>query len=282
MRGVFRYFGVVMLAMLGMVGCQQLFVPVAFEEKEAFQPTQEFRVGYFVVKTGDRVDETHPLFKELEGLSERVCRELEIPLPKQLVSVHLFTSEAKYREYCKSQFQNLPSRRALFVGRQEGLGAASLQVYAFWGEHVAQDLRHELTHATLHASVGNVPLWLDEGIAEYFELPVRFKGMHHKHLSALRDAEQFPVDMKRLEGLNEVAQMSAVDYREAWAWVHWMMHKEETKKLLSRYLKSVGEKTGPGPLYPELLKVTPQPEEALEEYLKQLREKTKSWGETKP
>ncbi|GIT30210.1 MAG: hypothetical protein Ct9H300mP1_22560 [Planctomycetaceae bacterium] len=33
-----------------------------------------------------------------------------------------------------------------------------------------EDLRHEFTHGVLHSSLKRVPLWLDEGLAEYFEV----------------------------------------------------------------------------------------------------------------
>ena len=39
------------------------------------------------------------------------------------------------------------------------------------GDHLRTDLRHELTHALLHGVLKDVPLWLDEGLAGFFELP---------------------------------------------------------------------------------------------------------------
>ena len=38
------------------------------------------------------------------------------------------------------------------------------------GDRLEEDLRHEATHALLHVAVGDLPLWLDEGLAEYFEV----------------------------------------------------------------------------------------------------------------
>ena len=51
-------------------------------------------------------------------------------------------------------------------------GEEDLLVYTYWGDRIQQDLRHELTHALLHSVLKDVPLWLDEGLAEYFEMPV--------------------------------------------------------------------------------------------------------------
>jgi hypothetical protein len=43
-------------------------------------------------------------------------------------------------------------------------------VFAYRGEDFETDLRHECTHALLNAALPVVPLWLDEGLAEYFEV----------------------------------------------------------------------------------------------------------------
>ena len=50
---------------------------------------------------------------------------------------------------------------------------------------VRTDLRHELTHALLHGVLQDVPLWLDEGLAVYFELPPANEGVNPHHLEVL-------------------------------------------------------------------------------------------------
>ena len=87
-------------------------------------------------------------------------------------------------------------------------------VYTFYGEHIRQDLRHELTHALLHSVLRDVPLWLDEGLAEFFELPPEADGVNTQHLDALSRA-QFQPDLARLEQLTLVEQMKPPEYREA-------------------------------------------------------------------
>ena len=42
-------------------------------------------------------------------------------------------------------------------------------VYTYSSPRLEEDLRHEATHALLRGSFGDLPLWLDEGLAEYFE-----------------------------------------------------------------------------------------------------------------
>ena len=47
---------------------------------------------------------------------------------------------------------------------------------------MAEDLRHEVAHGYLHAVVPNLPLWLDEGLAEYFEVPRGLDGVNRPHV----------------------------------------------------------------------------------------------------
>ena len=55
---------------------------------------------------------------------------------------------------------------------------ARLAVYAQWGDRMAEDLRHEVTHGYLHSVVPDVPQWLDEGIAKFYEVPRGQRGLN--------------------------------------------------------------------------------------------------------
>src|SRR5262249_37375458 len=148
-----------------------------------------------------------------------------------------------------------------------------LLVYTYWGNRIQQDLRHELTHALLHSVLKEVPLWLDEGLAEYFELPPGWKGVNYQHLKQLRTAPDAPyhADLVRLEKLEEVEQMPPAEYREAWAWVHLMLPSDaEVKKVLVSYLNQLRTNNRPGPLRPRLAAVVPDLDGALDQHLTRL------------
>jgi hypothetical protein len=115
----------------------------------------------------------------------------------------------------------VPYRRALYV---QSKGSAA--VYAFRHPDLAIDLRHECTHALIHASLPGVPLWLDEGLAEYFEMPQEERAFGHPSLAAVR--WNLRLGMRRsiesLEAATDLGQMGGVEYRFSWAWVHFMLH----------------------------------------------------------
>jgi len=188
-----------------------------------------------IVLSDFKLGQDHELFQDLIQLRQDVAETLNIPLNSEQVTVYLFTNEEEYRNYLDTTYPGLPPRRAYFVGTPK-----ELAVYTFWGERIQEDLRHEFTHGLLHASLKTVPLWLDEGLAEYFEVAGNTPGqINRDHASRLSTAinNGWKPDMKRLEQLEKVSQMQRVDYQEAWAWVHFMLNgTPETKDSLLEYL----------------------------------------------
>jgi hypothetical protein len=217
-----------------------------------------------------------PLFQELTNLRDQVYRELQLPAGTTPVVVYLFEDREHYDRFMQSRYPDLPRRSAFFVAQSRNIGAAEdLLVYTFWGDRVQQNLRHELTHALLHSVLKDVPLWLDEGLAEYFELPPENHGVNASHVEKLRHGgdDLFKPDLARLESLSKVGQMNHVEYREAWAWTHLMLRgRPEAKPVLLAYLQQLRNNPNPGPLGPRLQAVLPAPEQAFERNLVELEQ----------
>ncbi len=241
---------------------------------------RQVRAGQYLFIADFDLRRDHPLLKELEGLQDHVCRELQLPPNGQLVHVYLFGDRPRYERYMQAHFKNLPSRRAFFMARTgERSGGEELVVYTYWGDRIQEDLRHELTHAVLHGILKNVPMWLDEGIAEYFEVPPEWQGVNYRHLAALRSQPGVPwtPDIARLEKLTLVRDMSPADYREAWAWVHLMLRTTpQAKSVLTSYLQQLQTAKDPGPLHSRLAGVFPSPEATLREHLARLEALSRS------
>ncbi len=233
-----------------------------------------FRVAPYVFISDFEVPHDQPLFQELAGMRDQIYKELVLPPGNAVVQVYLFEDRPHYQRFMQSRYPELPDRPAFFVAQPRSIGGAEdLLVYTFWGERIQQDLRHELTHALLHSVIRDVPLWLDEGLAEYFELPPDRKGLNAAHLASLRRGPLGPYkpDLTRLEGLTEVKQMAPTEYRESWAWVHLMLRdKPEAKVVLTNYLRQLRLNANPGPLEPKLAAVFASPDEAFDKHLAQL------------
>ena len=259
-----------------LAGCQAFRVGGS-SEKETPPPTagksgipgkHSIRVSQYVFYSNFPLREDQPLFRELSDLRDQVYRELQLPPSNTVVQVFLFEDKAAYDSYMSSRYRDLPWRPAYFISQPRvGGGADELLVYTYWGDRVRQDLRHELTHALLHSVLKDVPLWLDEGLAEYFELPPELRGVNPKHLDDLR-REPVQPDLARLESLSEVGQMNRAEYREAWAWVHMMLRgKPEARTVLLNYLQQLRGPAGAKPLLPKLQQVHPDLNAALAEHL---------------
>jgi hypothetical protein len=271
---------VLALACLALLGCHSLKLAPPAADRPA-RPAQDsavaapakysIRVSQYVFLSDFELRRDLPLFQDLADLREQVYKELELPPATSLVLVYLFEDRERYERFMHARYPDLPRRRAFFVAQPRSVGGGEdLYVYTYWGDRVREDLRHELTHALLHSVLKDVPLWLDEGLAEYFELPPEDKGVNARHLEQLRRGP-FQPDLARLEQLGQVQQMTPVEYREAWAWVHLMLRdRPEAKGVLLHYLGQLRTNPTPGPLGPQLARVYPAPERALEQHLTQL------------
>lgn len=222
-----------------------------------------------IVLSDFKLGQEHPLFQDLIQLREDVAATLNIPLNSEQVTVYLFSNQEEYRNYLDLTYPGLPPRRAYFVGTPK-----ELAVYTFWGDRIQEDLRHEFTHGLLHASLKTVPLWLDEGLAEYFEVAGNTPGqINRDHASRLTAAlnNGWKPDMKRLEQLEKVSQMQRVDYQEAWAWTHFMLNSTpEARDALLAYLSELKTNESPEVLSARLPRDIPGVEDRFVNYVASL------------
>jgi hypothetical protein len=234
------------------------------------RPAQHsIRAEQLLVLSDFKIDKDHPLIQDLIALRGQVAQTLALPMQKEEVVVYLFSTESKYHRYLDAAYPGLPRRRAYFVGTPR-----ELAVYTYWGDRIQEDLRHEYTHGLLHASLKSVPLWIDEGLAEYFEVvgpkPGTINTEYAQRLSASL-ANGWRPDMKRLERLDEFSQMQRIDYQESWSWVHYMLHTTpETREALLSYLADLQHSTSPKPLSDRLAKADPYVSSRVLSYLASL------------
>ncbi len=271
-------FGVLVLC-CALSGCSSFITkPDPKDAKSAVIPApgkNSLRLSQFVFYADFPLNEHQPLFRELSELREQIFRELELPISNNIIQVFLFEDQLHYERYMRNRYPDLPRRRAFFIAqpRMSG-GTEELLVFTYWGESISQDLRHELTHALLHSVLRDVPLWLDEGLAEYFELPKDKAGVNPSHLDQLRTGP-FTPDLGRMEQLTQVQQMERAEYREAWAWAHFLLKsKPEMKKVLLEYLQELRTpQRSATSMLSRLRELTPTVNDELKNHLSSLGEK---------
>lgn len=213
--------------------------------KVSLPEKHQINTDQLYVRSDVKLPEKDPLIRDLLDMRKQVSQTLSLPLNSRPVHVYLFGTEETYRKYWTVNFPGYPLRRAYFVQTPD----RELAVYTYWGDRIQEDLRHEFTHGLLHSATENVPLWLDEGLAEYFEVPGKQPGgVNPDDVKKLAQALQngWRPDLERLEQLEKVDQMQRADYREAWAWVHFMLHgSPDTREVLLGYLQELRTNANP-------------------------------------
>jgi len=181
----------------------------------------EKTVGMFHCHADFQFGRDELLLNQLGELSRDLAEILGLPPSRESVHLFLFHDREAYQSYLKQHFPRIPYRRALFI-KSKGPG----MVFAAKGDDFEIDVRHECTHAIIHTVVSGLPLWLDEGLAEYFEVHKSERSSNNPHLAELRrqlpTAE--PPQLDALEGITDFAQLGREEYRDSFGWVHFLLH----------------------------------------------------------
>jgi hypothetical protein len=205
----------------------------------------EFQQEDFIFHCDFDVRQRGDIVRDLVQLRTDIAQELKIRIAAEPIHLLLFGSAANYRGYMRTYFPDVPERRALFIKRR-GPG----MVFAYDSRSLGTDLRHETTHALLNASLAYVPLWLDEGMAEYFEVPASKRQTEGEHMRMVRwraTLGHVP-NTEELDSIRDLAAMGAAQYRDAWSWVHFLLHfSPSSRQCLQRYLQDVQAGLPPGP-----------------------------------
>jgi hypothetical protein len=222
--------------------------------------------GRFTFHSEIRLDDRAPLLDEVGLLERDLVAWLGIGASREPVQVYLFARKTSYQQALRAYFPTATSRKAMYV-KQRGPG----MVLAYLNDDLAVDLRHEGTHALLHAVLPMVPLWLDEGLAEYFETARDDRAHGGPHLKFTRWSARLGT-LPRIEDLEQIEKVDDMDdaaYRHSWAWVHFMLHgPAEARDELRRYLAEIEAGSPPGKLSERLRRRVPDLEQRFRSHFR--------------
>lgn len=234
-----------LLTIVGSAGCATL----GGDPGQPLVPTRyQTRTGPYAVFSNFPIPADAPAIRSLQSLENDIASNLGVRVnaDEPPVEVYILNDRQSFSHFLKFYYPELPPRRAFFLAQ-----GTQRVVFTFMGERLEEDLRHEATHALLNVAYGDLPLWLDEGLAEYFESPETAHGLNAEHLGRLpRDlADGWQPDLARLETLKSVRQMTPRDYRESWAWIHYCLNGSGPgKAVLLSYLADLHANPGAPPL----------------------------------
>ena len=209
------------------------------------------------------------ILRQLNTLQKDVQTLLNLKLEDRPVEISLFKSKASYRAHLAQRVPEGVDRTALFV---QGTDMGRVYIYRRTGFDT--DLRHESTHAVLHNALPYVPMWLDEGLAEYFEVVSTERSSGSPHLPSLKRSIFFGwrPNLERLEAAEDISDMGSVEYREAWAWAHFLLHgPQEVRQVLSDFLYEIESGEAAGSFRERLVAAVPNADILLVEHIRQWR-----------
>jgi hypothetical protein len=242
------------------MGCWLVFAAVGCSPVHELPPTLPVQPAIvrdqLIVSSTFPLARNHRLVEDLVAQRYDLSSKLGLPTSDEPIHIYLFDNADKFQSFIRDRYPHFPVRRAFFVETD-----TQLTVYAHWGGRVAEDLRHEVAHGYLHSVAPNLPLWLDEGLAEYFEVPRGRNGVNRPHLEDLARrlaSGDWQPDLARLEMIKNAADMSQTDYAEAWAWTHLLLEgKPEATPLLKAYLARLRAEGRAEPLSVQLARSFP-------------------------
>ncbi len=150
-------------------------------------------------------------------------------LEKKKFRVYLFSGQAGFMAYCEDLQSTAQSWAA-------GCYMPMLQQLLIWNlpdrAAMMRTVRHEGFHQYLDRIMVDPPSWLNEGLAEYYEITRReggrwnFGKIHKSHLRELTepDARLVPLDRFLYQGAKEFYADPDLHYSQSWAFVHFLRH----------------------------------------------------------
>jgi hypothetical protein len=216
------------------IGCATLG-----ERGRPLVPTRhQVRTGPFILFSNFPMTDSPPAVRCLQALERDLQKHLGFrpPVDDKPIEVYVLDDRDAFTHFLRFYYPELPPRRAFFLAQGE-----DRVVYTYSSPRLEEDLRHEATHALLRGAFGDLPLWLDEGLAEYFESDLSQPDAGRPRLESIAGDLRggWSPNLDRLESLADIRQMTPRDYREAWAWVDLLLNGPEPGKSL--FLTYLGE-----------------------------------------
>ncbi len=168
--------------------------------------------------------------RPIEGLDRRKFR------------VYLFSGKSSYDAYAADVFGAEP-------GRTAGMYSPALKQLLIWNlpdrDGMMRTVRHEGFHQYLDRLAEDPPVWLNEGLAECYELARVERGewktgqLHEGHLRRLREGEKEWIPLQRFFDVDRetfYGKRAPLHYAQGWAFVHFLRHADREKSRRFRIL----------------------------------------------
>jgi tetratricopeptide (TPR) repeat protein len=217
---------------------------------EAIEPWVEVRSGHFVVASNAGESEARRIaleFERVRGIFHAAFPKFRVD-PAQPIVILAARDEATMKMIAPDEWQGEGKVRPSGLFHSDGEKDYVVLRLDGEGTTAFHTIYHEYTHALLFLNFKHLPLWVSEGVAEFFgnstvgERDVRTGTADKGHLFLLSKSEWLPMD-----GLLGATQASpfynernpaSIFYAEAWAVAHYLLADAQARheQLLGKYL----------------------------------------------
>ncbi len=210
---------------------------------------------------------------QLAGLAEvhqELNVRLKLPAIQEWIEVYVFDSDQTWRGFLRTHHPKIPYRRALFIKKKGQRG----QLFVYRTAEFAVDIRHEGTHALIDAAVNGVPEWLHEGLAEYFEVAPADRMTGAEWFAPTQRNAKMGISRKlvSLEKIQNGLAMTNNDYRDAWAWVNFLLNgPPEVRNVLAETFADYARGITPQPISKRVGMRIQNPDTALRGFYRNLK-----------
>jgi hypothetical protein len=228
--------------------------PSAAGHAEAHVPAQLSRVEYFNLAIEYRGEISAPYFRnqltpQVNGIYQILSELLgQQRLRKVDLNIALYPDRESYLHYADQVAGHSMSNTGGFYSSK--LNAAVTYIYPS-PHHTLEVAKHESTHVIAAGVLGMTPLWLNEGMAEYFSL-LGITGLYKEitpHTDWLALARQsvasgYPQNLTNLLSLDSAGWHSAYEpnhYAVSWALVYFLMSSKEGKVSIANLLHQLSD-----------------------------------------
>ena len=182
----------------------------------------------------------------LEQFREVLARILKVKLDSSIpVNVIVFKSHDAYKQFA-------PKNTSGYFQPGEDVNYIALDT-EFQGEYPFDTIFHEYVHFMINNNLPNVPVWFNEGLAEFYstfdvakdEQQVTIGAPISSHVFYLRQQQLIPLPtlfaVDHRSPLYNESEKRGVFYAESWALVHYLIHGDEGRHFpqLGAFLEKV-------------------------------------------
>lgn len=196
-------------------------------------------MGDFVCWSNVDITQHKSEFESLFQIQEELTKRLQLPEIQEPIDLYIYEDQSVWQHFLKTEHPDQPYRDAFFIKKSTVFRGekSRYRVYLYLSPKFGDDLRHEGTHAILNASLRrNLPTWLDEGLAEYYEK--RSDRTQNESWLPLVQRRMKSREFKELKKLEKVTGViSEEHYGDSWAWVCFLLNgPRQVQAILPEYI----------------------------------------------